>query len=364
MLLLRKGVYPYEYMDDWDRFNEEKLPNKSGFYSSLNMEDISEIDYKHAAKVFNEFNIKILGEYHDLYFQSDTSLLADVFESFRNLFIKTFLSLPGLAWQAYLKRAGVKLELISDIDMLLMIEEGIKGGICHSVLRHAKANNKYMKGYNENKDDSFLIYTDYNNLYGKAISEKLPVDGFERIEDTSEIDENFIENYDENKDVGYLIKADSEYPKELHNKHSYLPFLPERMKVNKCKKLVCNLYGKKDYVDHIRLLKQALNHGLKIKKIHKILKFNQRAWLKEYIDMNTELRMNAENDFNKDFYKLMNNTVYGKTMENVRKHKIIKLVNDDTKRNKLVSEPNYYTTKLFPENLLAIEMKKSINKDE
>ena len=297
MLLLRKGVYPYEYMDDWDRFNEEKLPNKSDFYSSLNMEDISEIDHRHATKVFNKFNIKNLGEYHDLYVQSDTLLLADAFESFRNLCIKTykldpayFLSLPGLAWQAYLKITGVQLELISDIDMLLMIEEGIKGEICHSVLRHAKANNQYMKYYDENKDYSFLVYTDYNNLYEKAMSEKLPVDGFECIEDIQKIDEDFIKNYDEDSYVGYFIKANIEYPKELRNKHSYLPFFPERMKVNKCKKLVCNLYDKKNYVDHIRLLKQALNHGLKIKKIHKVLKFNQRAWLKEYIDV----KLNSE----------------------------------------------------------------------
>ena len=200
------------------------------------MEDISEIYYRHATKVFNKFNIKNLGEYHDLYVQSDTLLLADVFESFRNLCIKTykldpayFLSLPGLAWQACLKKTGVKLELVSDIDMLLMIEEGIKGGICHSVLRHAKANNKYMKDYDENKYYSFLIYTDYNNLYGKAISEKLPVDGFEWIIDISKIDEDFIKNYDEDSgDVGYFINSHIKYPKELHNKHSDLPFLPER----------------------------------------------------------------------------------------------------------------------------------------
>ena len=186
------------------------------------------------------------------------------------------------------------------------------------------------------------------------------------MEDISEIDENFIKSYDEDSDVGYFIKADIQYPKEIHNKHSDLPFLPERMKVNKCKKLVCNLYDEKDYVDHIRLIKQALNHGLKIKKIHKVLKFNQRAWIKEYIDMNTKLRMDAENDLDKDFYKLMNNAVYGKTMENVTKHKISKLVNNDKKRNKSVSNPNSYTTKWFSESLLAIEMKKkkSISKNE
>ena len=308
MLLLRKGVYPYEYMNDWDRFNEEKLPNKSDFYSTLNMEDISEIDYRHALKVFNKFNIKNLGEYHDLYVQSDTILLADVFESFRNLCLNTykldpayFLSLPGLAWQACLKHLGIKLELISDIDMLLMLEEGIRGGICHSVFRHAKANNKYMKDYDENKESPFQIYTDYNNLYGKAMSEKLPVDGFEWVDDISEIDENFIKNYDEDSNVGYFIKADIEYPKELHNKHSDLPFLPGRMKVNKCKKLVCNLYDKKDYVDHIKSLKQALNNGSKIKKIYRVLKFNQSAWLKSHVDMNTKKRKNAKNGFDKIF---------------------------------------------------------------
>ena len=165
------------------------------------------------------------------------------------------------------------------------------------------------------------------------MSEKLPVDGFEWVEDISEIDENLIKNYDEDSNAGYFIEADIEYPKELHNKHSDLPFLPERMKVNKFKKLVCNLYDKKDYVDHIRSVKQALNNGLKIKKIHKVLKFNERAWLKSYIDMNTDLRKNAKNDFKKDF-KLMNNAVYGKTMEKVSKHRIIKLVNNDKKEIK------------------------------
>ena len=177
MLLLRKGVYPYEYMDDWDKFNEEKLPNKRDFYSSLNMEDISEIDYRHALKVFNKFNFKNLGEYHDLYVQSDTILLADVFESFRSLCLNTyeldpayFFSLPGLAWQACLKHSEIKLELISDIDMPLMIEKRIRGEICQSIFRNAKANNKYMIDYDGKKRIILFDITDYNKLYGKAIA--------------------------------------------------------------------------------------------------------------------------------------------------------------------------------------------------
>ena len=199
MLLLRKGIYPYEYMDDWSRSDEEQLPEKSSFYSNLNMEEISDIDYRHAEKVFNKFSIKKLGEYHDLYVQSDTLLLADVFENFKNMCIKVygldlvyFLSERELAWQPCLKKTGVKLELITDVDMLLMIEKGIRGGIFHSVYRHAKADNKYMKIYDKNKESSYIIYMNANNLYGYEMSKKLPVYGFEWVEDLSTIDEDFI----------------------------------------------------------------------------------------------------------------------------------------------------------------------------
>ena len=149
ILILRKGVYPYEYMDNWERFDETSLPNKESFYSNLNMENIEDIDYRHGNNVFKRFKLKHLGEYHDLYVQNDTLLLTDVFENFRNTCLKVyeldpthFLSLPGLAWQACLKKTNIKLELLTDYDMLLMVKEGIRGGICHSIHRHAKANNK------------------------------------------------------------------------------------------------------------------------------------------------------------------------------------------------------------------------------
>ena len=171
--------------------------------------------------------------------------------------------------------------------------------------------------------------------------------------------EDFINNYGEDSDKGYILEVDVNYPKNLHGLHEHLPFLPERMKIGKCNKLACNLNDKKNYVVHIRSLKQALNHGLILKKVHRVIQFNQEAWLRPYIDMNTELRKKAKNDFEKDFFKLMNNAVFGKTMENVRKHRNIKLVTTDKRRNQLVSEPNYHTTKWFPEQLLAIEMKKT-----
>ena len=363
--MLRKGVYPYEYMDNWERLNETSLPSKESFYSNLNMENIDDIDYRHGNNVFKIFKLKHLGEYHDLYVQSDTLLLADVFENFRNTCLKVyeldsahFLSLPGLAWQACLKKTNIKLELLTDYDMLLMVEEGIRGGICHAIHRYAKANNKYMKDHDENKESSYIRYLDANNLYGWAMRQKLPVNGFKWTEETSEINEEFVKKYDENKDKGYILEVDVKYPKKLHDLHSDLPFLPRRMKIDKCEKLVCNLLNKKKYVVHIKSLKQALNHGLKFKKVHRIIEFNQKAWLKPYIDMNTKLRKAAGNDFEKDFYKLMNNAVFGKTMENVRKHRDIKLVTTDKKRNKLVSEPNYHTVNYISEDLSIIEMKR------
>ena len=163
ILLLRKGVYPYEYMDNWEKFNETSLPSKESFYSNLNMEDIDDIDYRHGNNVFNKFKLNNLGDYHGLYVQNDTLLLADVFENFRDMCLKEyeldpahFLSLPGLAWQACLKKTNIELELLTDYDMLLMVEKGIRGEICHSIQRYAKAKNKYLKSYNNNEESSYI----------------------------------------------------------------------------------------------------------------------------------------------------------------------------------------------------------------
>ena len=238
-----------------------------------------------------------------------------------------------------------------------MVEEGIKGGICHAIQRYVKANNKYMKDYDKKKKSSYIQYLDANNLYGKAMTEKLPVRGFKWVNDIFEINEKFVKSYNKNSDKGYILEVDVDYRSKLQNLHSDLPFLPERMVINNSKKLLCNLNDKKNYVVHINVLKQALDHGLKLREVHRVIEFDQEAWLKEYIDVNTELRKKATNDFKKDFFKLMNNVVFGKTMENVRKHRDIKLVKTDKKRNKLVSEPKFHTMKLIDNNLAIIEMR-------
>ena len=285
ILLLRKDVYSYEYMDSWEIFDETLFPIEESFYCSLYMEGITDVDHRHAKRVFKKLNNKNLGDYHDLYVQSDTVLLADVFENFRNKCIEIcevdldhFLSAPGLAWQACLKKTELKLELLTNSGILLMFEKGIRGGICHAIHKYAKANNKYMKNYDKNKESSYIQYFDANNLYGGAMSQKLPVDSFKW--NNYMLKSICIKNYDEDSDKEYIFEVDVQYPKNLYDLHSDLPFLPERMKINKCNKLVCNLYDKKNYFVHIRALKQALIHGLTLKKFHSAMQFNQEAWLK------------------------------------------------------------------------------------
>ena len=220
-------------------------------------------------------------------------MLADVFENFRNKCLEIyefdpahFLSAPGLSWQVCLKKTGVILELLTNNGMSVMAKKGIKGGICHAIYRYAKVNNKYLKTYNKNIYLSYLMYLDVNNLYGWAMFQKLRANGFKWKNNVSKLNEEFIKNYDEDSDKGYIFEVYAEYPKDLHNLQSNLLFLSETMKIKKCNKLVCNLYDKKD----TRALKQAFNHGLILKKVHRVIQFNQEAWLNRYNWMNTKLR--------------------------------------------------------------------------
>ena len=244
--------------------------------------------------------------------------------------------------------------------MLLMVEEGIRGGMCQSVHRYANANNKYMKNYDKSIESSYLTYLDANNLYGWTMSQKLSVNGFMWYNDyLSNFNEGFIKNYNKDSDEGYFLEVDIEQILSIQKNYGVLIktyyFYQREKKIEKVEKLVCSIEDKDKYVIHIRALKQALNNGLKLKEVHRIITFQQKAWLKTYIDMNTKLRKEAKSEFEKDFFKLMNNSVFGKTMENVRKHRDIKLVTTEEKRIELVSEPNYHTTKHF----LVTEMKKT-----
>ena len=378
-LMVRKGVYPYDFMDSFDKF-DEKLPTKEEFYSILNNEHISDEDYNHAKNVWNTFNLKNMGEYHDLYLQSDILLLSDVFENFRKTCLQYYkldpchyFTSPGLSWDAMLKMTDIKLELMTDIDMFQFIEKGLRGGISYIANRYGKANNKYMKDYKKDKPSKYIMYLDANNLYGWAMSQYLPTGGFKWLKQ-NKIDNLDLGKYNEQSKKGLILEVDLEYPNELHDIHNDYPLAPEKVKVtenmlsNYCKKiadkynistglvhkLIPTLGKKEKYVLHYRNLQLYIDLGLKVSKVHRVLEFDQSPWLKQYIDYNTEKRKNAKNDFEKDFFKLMNNSVFGKTMENIRKRVDVRLVTDEKKLLKLTSKPTYVSSKIFNENLVAV----------
>ena len=326
------------------------------------MSSISEEDYQHAQRVWKEFGIHNIGDYHDLYLRTDVVLLPNVYEAFRDTCLKHykldpahFYKSPGLAWKACLKRTGIKLELPTDPDMLLMFERGIRGGITQAVHKYASANNKYMGDrFDPKSESSYLQYLDANNLYGWAISQPLPTGGFKWVN----VNPNEISELVTRTDKGYILEVDVSYPRELHNPHNDIPFMCERMEINGVEKLLPNLRDKKNYVIHIKALDQALQHRLRLDRIHLAIEFDQSPWLKTYIDFNTQLRTAATNDFEKDFFTLMNNSVFGKTMENIRKHRNIKLVTTEEKYLRTVMKPNFKSGVLFGENLLGCEMGK------
>ena len=379
-LMKQKGIYPYDYMDSFSKFNETQLPNKKDFYSILNNQHISHEQYNHAQNVWNTFNIKTMGDYHDLYLKSDILLLADVFENFRKTCLQYYkldpchyFSSPGLSWDAMLKMTNIKLELMNDIDMFQFIEKGLRGGTSYIANRFGEANNKYMENYNENLPSKYIMYLDANNLYGWAMSQYLPTGNFKWLSQ-KRIKKTNLGKYTENSDKGLILEVDLEYPQELHNLHNDFPLGPEKIKVAKdmlsdyCKqiadkfnissglvhKLIPTLNNKEKYVLHYRNLQLYLSLGLKLKKIHRVLQFDQSPWLKQYIDFNTQKRTNAKNSFEKDFFKLMNNSVFGKTMENIRKRVDVRLVTNKDKLLKLTSKPTYVSSKIFNENLVAV----------
>ena len=382
-LLTRKGIYLYEYMDLRKKLKETQLPPKEAFYSRLNNEGISDGNYAHAQKVRKTFEMKNLEDYHNLYNQVDVLLLSDVFENFRNICCKHYNLDPahyftarGLAWDAALKVTEVELELLSDPDMLLMREKGIRGGVSMISNRYGKSNNRYMgdrydtskptffyfaingiinvingivnvinfvtplrvskisnrygKSNNRymgvrsdaSKPAKYITYLDANNLYGWAMSKPLPTQGFKWMEP------NELENW---RNYSCILNVDLEYPRSLHDLHNDDPLAPEQMKIHKVKKLIPNLGDKEKYVLQYENLEQYESLGLKIKKIHRGIRFEESQWLEKYIALNTKLRTTAANEFEKDFFNLMNNSVFDKTMENIRNRVDIKLVNDKIK---------------------------------
>ncbi|KAE9536141.1 hypothetical protein AGLY_007364 [Aphis glycines] len=311
-LVTRKGVFPYEYIDNWSKLNETRLPSKSAFYNSLKDEEINNNDYSHAKKIWKVFNIKTLGEYSDLYLKTDVAILTDVFENFRDLCLSTlsldpahYMTAPGFAFDCMLKYTKVKLEKLTDYNMLLYFESSIRG-----------ANIPNIEGlnYNPNKSISWITYLDCVNLYGKSMLTELPFKDFEWVDDLN-ID---VTKIPDDSEVGYILEVDIDYPQYLHEKHNDFPFLP----LNECPPN------------------------------------SKSKWMASYIELCTRMRREARNRFEKDFWKLLINSVFGKCMENVRTRVSLKLVSSDKQANKLMMKNTFKDRTIYSENLMAIHQHK------
>jgi len=375
-LLCQKGYYPYEWVNDISKLDHEGLPPIESFYSSLTQEGISPEKYKHAENVYETMNCKTFKDYHLIYLKCDVLLLADVFEHFRKVCMNyykldpaNYLSAPSLSWDAMLLKTGIKLDLITDIKMLDMVERMKRGGLCFvGSKRHVKANNKYLSDYDKSKPSNYLMYWDANNLYGKSMTMPLPYGNLKFDTDIT-IDE--ILATPDDSETGYFVECDLRFPKEIHDKIKEYPPCPENLapkldwfskaqveigeksgairngKYDGGNKLVPHLFEHKNYVIHYRNLKFVKALGAEIGTIHNVISFSQSTWLKPFIDFNTEKRQNAKNKFEKEFFKLIINSIYGKTMENVRNRMQLHLTTDDENARKWFDKVNFKDSKYF-----------------
>ena len=358
-LVRRKGVYPYDYMDSVEWFDEAELPSQDAFFNKLSGSSCSYIDYAHASRVWDAFGCETIADYHDVYLQLDVLLLVDFFEKFRRTCLD-FYSLdplnyyptPGLAWDAALRMSRVELELNTDENIYNLNENSVRGGMSMISTRYARADNpSFPSTYDDKLPRQDLIYLDANNLYGYAMSQFLPTHGF-RLLSSDEITALELELDSED---GYIYEVDLHYPAKLHNRHDDYPLAPESLVIDREmysptqqsvqsipeKKLTPNLRDKTRYVVHYRNLKLYVQLGLAITKVHRVLTFKQSPWLKAYIDFNTHHRSLSDNGFLRDFFILMNNSVSGKTQENLRKRVQVDLITDAAVLRKRVAKPSF-----------------------
>lgn len=355
--LTSKGIYPYEYMNDFSVFEETSLPPKEKFFSKLKRQGVSQDDYNNAIRIWKMFNMRNMGDYHDHYLKLDVVLLAEVWLQFSSLCYRVdgldpghFVTVSSYTWSNMLKHSAPVLQLFSSAqtDMHLMIERGIRGGI----------SSVCGKRFSVSSENTHIMYIDANNLYGWAMSQMLPMGDF--AWDETNWDEQKIRTTTEFGSTGYIFEVDMDYPVELHDAHNDYPLAIEKLTIKETKstKLIFSLYPRERYVVHHRNLKLYLSLGMKLKRVHRVIRFTQSDWLARYIEKNTKARSLAKNNFEKDYFKQLNNSVYGKTMENKRKHIDFRLIHDEKEFERAVKNPGFKRAIRFHDSLMGVEKRK------
>lgn len=386
--LTNKATLPYEYLDSMERFNETSLPPKEAFYSTLKNETITDEVFQRMQNIWHLFACRDLGDFHDIYLAVDVCLLAAVFEEFREMSLKEFgldpshfFSSPGLTWAAALKYTGVTLELLTDIDMILLVEKGIRGGISTAIKHHAKANNPSVQGYDPSKPTSYIAYLDVNNLYGYALKQPMPYKNFKWVEE-DKLQEVLTRVRAGSSDKGYIFEVDLCYPAYLHDAHNDYPLAPEKLVIDddelspyqqqlllklkdsgqtrvKSEKLIPNLRNKQRYVVHYKNLVYYMEKGLVVEKVHRALEFDEKPWIEPYVMLCTSKRQQARSAFEKDFWKLLVNSLFGKSIENKRKYSQIKVIMDKKKLAKNISKPVFDEFLILDEEKVFAKLRKT-----
>lgn len=381
--LYQKGIFPYSWLNSIEKLKQKYLPSKECFFNDLSNESISEKDYTFATKVWELFECKTMQDYMEIYLLADVLLLADVFENYRsrclidyNLDPLHYFSAAHFSFDCYLRMTKVELDLFKDINKYLFISRGIRGGLSFISKREADANNKYLKKYEPSMKSTYIIYIDCNNLYGWSMLQPLPYKDFEWVA----IDLKRIMQLEIDSEFGYIVQVDLEYPQHLHSMHSDYPLAPEKRKINKAmlspfskficqkndlklannvEKLVTTFLVRKDYIVHYRTLQLYLSLGMKVvdDKIKSALQFRQKPIMADYINFNSKKRAESTNSFDINYFKSMNNSTFGKTMERTDSRTICKLVNKKSSFEKYVSKPTFKTSEHINSKLVALNMK-------
>ena len=382
-LLFRKGVFPYNYISSLEILNEKQLPPITSFFDDLTQTNISTDDYLFAQKIWLTFQCKTLKDYLHVYLLTDVLLLADVFENFRTNCLKDYeldpvhyFSGAHFTFDAFLLKSQESIELITDVNQYLMFQKMVRGGMSMVCKRYAYANNKMLKSFNPYDEEKYLLYIDANNLYGWAMTQNLPFANFTWCKIETKLVENIIQNTNlENK--GYILEVDLEYPESLHDLHNDFPLAPEKLKISfndlspfaqklcsqlnlksnlNTSKLIPNLNNKDNYVLYYKNLQLYLKLGLKLKKVHKILQFDEKPIMKEYIEFNSKKRAESSNAFDISFYKFLSNSLFGKTMERPENKSQIKFINQIDTYEKYVSKLNFKQLKIIQPDLVSLQM--------